>query len=357
MSASNHPLLKEGVAKIGSCHTLAELEALRVDFLGKNGALTKELKQLGTIAPDERRTQGQVLNGVRETLEGLIAQKKAVFETQELAARLEAERVDVTLPCRPALQGKKHLFTQIFEDLSAYFRAKGFQIMSGPEVDDDFHNFGALNMPAHHPARQMQDTLYLKDAPGFLLRTHTSTMQSRTFETVGVPVRALSLGSVFRNDAVDATHTPLFHQIEVFVVEPGITVAHLKHFLLDLLSYLFKIDLCAAAEREEPLPVRLRPSFFPFTEPSLEVDCCCARTNGELKLDLSGNWLEILGCGMIHPNVFKNCGLSTFADGSPLQGFAAGLGVERIAMLKYGITDIRQFYEGDARWLSHYGAN
>jgi phenylalanyl-tRNA synthetase alpha chain len=328
-----------------------------VEILGKNGKLTQELKKLGECSPEQRKERGQVLNKAREDIEEAIRKSKESLDKKDIEEKIEKERIDSTLPPRPGLRGKLHLFSQIFEDLSQYFRAKGFQIFNGPEADTDFHNFGAMNMPEFHPARQEQDSLYLKDLPGMLLRTHTSTMQARTFETVGVPVRAISIGAVYRNDAVDATHTPLFHQMEVFVVEPNTTLAHLKRFLLELLSYLFNKDLCSAEDRKEPIPVRMRPSFFPFTEPSLEVDCCCSRDQGELKLDIHGQWLEILGCGMIHPNVFKNCGLNSFPNGAPLQGFAAGFGIERIAMLKYGITDIRHFYDGNIRWLEHYGAN
>lgn len=346
---------QEELHKIEMCQNLKDWDVLRVRLLGKNGLLTQELKKLASFPSEERRERGASLNKARESLKILLEKKKNFLEIQELDKKLQEDAVDVSLPCRPQLFGKRHLLTQISDDLVYYFQSQGFQIMDGPEVDSEFYNFEALNMPAHHPARQEQDTLYLKNFPGMLLRTHTSTMQGRTFSTVGVPIRAVSLGSVFRNDAVDATHSPLFHQIEIFVVEPGITMAHMKYCLLDLLSYLFKMDLCASVEQGKSIPVRFRPSFFPFTEPSIEVDCCCSRVQGELKLDIKGKWLEILGCGMIHPNVFKNCGLETFENGTPVQGFAIGIGIERIAMLKYGITDIRQFYENDMRWLNHYG--
>lgn len=347
--------LQESLGQIAASETLKEWEALRVALLGKSGTVTQELKTLGACSPEERRTKGAQLNRVRSQLEEAFQVRKTILEDRALDAKLQSESVDVSLPCRPELLGKRHLLTQISDELIGYFRAQGFQVMEGPEVDSEFYNFEVLNVPAHHPARQEQDTLYLKDLPGMLLRTHTSTMQGRTFKTKGLPVRAISVGSVFRNDAVDATHSPMFHQIEIFVAEPGTTMAHMKACLLDLLSFLFKMDLCAMAERGEAIPVRFRPSFFPFTEPSVEVDCCCSREGGELRLDLKGQWLEILGCGMIHPEVFRQCGLSTFADGTPAQGFAIGIGIERIAMLKYGITDIRHFYENDMRWLNHYG--
>ncbi|MDR1597700.1 MAG: phenylalanine--tRNA ligase subunit alpha [Holosporales bacterium] len=332
-----------------------ELEQARVELLGKNGLLTLELKKLGNLSIDERRSVGARLNCIRESFEGLFQQKKQQLDELELNERLKQEALDVTLPTRPITTGKRHLLTRISDQLSSYFCSRGFLVTSGPEVDSEFNCFDGLNMPSHHPARQEQDTLYLKNHEQMLLRVHTSTMQIRTFSTKGIPVRGISTGAVFRNDAVDATHTPLFHQIEGFVAEPGITMAHMKYCLLDLLSFLFNVDLCAMAKRGDAIPVRFRPSFFPFTEPSSEVDCCCSRVNGELKLDMGGTWMEILGCGMIHPNVFKNCGAETFEDGTPAQGFAFGIGVERIAMLKYGVTDIRHFYDGDIRWLNHYG--
>lgn len=347
--------LQESLQQIAEASSLKDWDTLRVGLLGKNGTVTQELKRLGTYASEERRERGGQLNTLREHLERAFQAQKKILEERALERRLQSERLDVSLPCLPELIGKRHLLTQIADDLVDYFRAQGFQVMEGPEADSEFFNFESLNVPAHHPARQEQDTLYLKNLPGMLLRTHTSTMQGRTFTTIGLPVRAISIGATFRNDAIDATHMPMFHQIEIFVAEPGTTVAHMKACLLDLLSFLFKVNLCAQAERDEPIPVRFRPSFFPFTEPSIEVDCCCSRENGELKLDLGGHWLEILGCGMIHPEVFRQCGVTMFADGTPAQGFAIGVGIERIAMLKYGVTDIRHFYENDMRWLNHYG--
>lgn len=347
--------LQESLRKISAIPSLKDWETLKVALLGKNGTVTQELKKLGTYVPEERRERGAQLNRVREQLEEAFHIRRNELEECILNQKLQDERIDVSLPCTPELHGKRHLLTQVADELVDYFRAQGFLVTEGPEADSEFFNFEALNVPAHHPARQEQDTLYLKNLPGMLLRTHTSTLQGRTFSTIGLPVRAISVGSTFRNDAIDATHMPMFHQIEIFVAEPGTTAAHMKACLLDLLSFLFRIDLCQKAQKGEPIPVRFRPSFFPFTEPSIEVDCCCSREAGELKLDLGGQWLEILGCGMIHPKVFQNCGVTTFTDGTPAQGFAIGVGIERIAMLKYGITDIRQFYENDIRWLDHYG--
>ncbi|MDR1208569.1 MAG: phenylalanine--tRNA ligase subunit alpha [Holosporales bacterium] len=355
IGSTGRALLDEWGPQIDATSDLAELDRIRVGLIGKSGVLTQKLRELPTLPPEKRRDAGLELNTVREILEKKLSDIKLKLESIEFDNILKQEYLDVTLPCRPQQAGKRHLLTQISDELTLYFCSRGFKVFEGPEVDTEFHCFDGLNMPAHHPARQEQDTLYIKDAPGKLLRVHTSTMQIRAFSTCGLPIRGISIGSVFRNDAVDATHTPLFHQIEGFVAEPGITMAHMKYCLLDLLSFLFKVDLCEMAERGEDIPVRFRPSFFPFTEPSVEIDCCCSRGNDELKLSMDGTWMEILGCGMIHPNVFKNCGVESFADGTPAQGFAFGIGIERIAMLKYGVTDIRHFYDGDMRWLQHYG--
>lgn len=343
------------MTRIRSCATLKEWDDIRVSLLGKNGSLTQALKTLGSCSAEERQTRGAELNRFKNELEEALAIRKAQLEQEELDRRMEKDRVDVTLSCRPQPHGGLHLLSQISYELIDYFKARGYDIFDGPEIDSELHNFENLNIPKHHPARQDHDTLYIKDLPGQLLRTQTTAVQSRTLLSHGVPVRGITIGSVFRNDAIDATHVPMFHQIDWFVVEPGVSMAHLNAFVLDVLSFMFQRDLSTQAARGEPLPVRFRPSFFPFTEPSIEVDCRCSRQNGELKLDMKGDWLEILGCGMIHPNVFKNCGLSTFEDGTPLQGFAGAIGIERIAMLKYGMTDIRQFYDNDLRWLQHFG--
>ncbi|MDR0631179.1 MAG: phenylalanine--tRNA ligase subunit alpha [Holosporales bacterium] len=355
VSAECRALLAEWSEQLLAASDLSELERIRVAVIGKNGILTQKLKELPNYSPENRREIGAELNATRAFFEKALNGRHLQLESAAFDETMKEEAIDVTLPCRPRMAGKRHLLTQVSDELTSYFCSRGFRVFEGPEVDTEFHCFDGLNMPAHHPARQEQDTLYIKDAPGMLLRVHTSTMQIRALSTCGLPIRGISIGSVFRNDAVDATHTPLFHQIEGVVVEPGITMAHMKYCLLDLLSFLFNTDLCEMAKRGENIPVRFRPSFFPFTEPSVEVDCCCSRGSDGLKLSLDGNWMEILGCGMIHPNVFKNCGVEFFADGTPAQGFAFGVGVERIAMLKYGVTDIRHFYDGDMRWLQHYG--
>ncbi|MDR3285720.1 MAG: phenylalanine--tRNA ligase subunit alpha [Holosporales bacterium] len=350
--------LKEWLNIINSCQTLHELDEYQISLLGKNGIITAEMKKLGEYPLNKKKEIGAMLNNLRNDIEQAIKSKKQSLEHAVLIQKITEEKIDITLPIRPEdgkYCGKLHLLTQISNELLDYFKSRGFKIMDGPELDTDFNCFEALNIPKHHPARQEQDTFYISGMADYLLRTHTSTIQIRTLSNNEVPIRAVSTGAVFRNDAIDATHSPLFHQMEVFAVEPGITIANLKYCLFDLLGFLFNVNLLAMDESGEAMPVRLRPSFFPFTEPSLEVDVCCIKKDGELKLDINGNWLEILGCGMIHKNVFKNCGLSTFKNGSPLQGFAIGFGIERIAMLKYGITDIRNFYDGNIRWLNYYG--
>jgi phenylalanyl-tRNA synthetase alpha chain len=347
-------VVDEWTTKIDACASQQDLEDIRLATLGKNGIITLRLKYLNNYSSAKKREYGSELNQIKCLLENLISAKKKQLVENTISDEIKNDTVDISLPERPQPKGSQHLLTQLSDELVSYFAAQGFIVMRGPEIDSEFNNFEALNIQAHHPARQEQDTLYIKDVAGTLLRTHTSTMQIRTFSTIGVPVRAISIGSVFRNDSVDATHSPIFHQIEIFVVEPGITIAHMKYCLLDLLSFLFETDLYAMYVKGQSIPVRFRPSFFPFTEPSMEVDCRCSRIGNELKLDINGEWMEILGCGMIHPNVFSNCGIHAFPDGSCAQGFAIGIGIERIAMLKYGITDIRHFYDGNIQWLQHY---
>ncbi|MDR0624908.1 MAG: phenylalanine--tRNA ligase subunit alpha [Holosporales bacterium] len=350
-------VLSQELAAIALCSTMQEIESKQTALFGKNGSITQEMKKL--VQCEDlvwRKELGSALNSIRKELESALRERSKAIEQAFFEQKLKSEFTDVTLPERPQHQGRLHMLTQICLELLSYFRSRGFKEKFGPELETDFNNFEALNFPPNHPARQEQDTFYIRNHPKKLLRTHTSTIQIRTLSSCEIPIRAVSFGSVFRDDAVDATHSPVFHQMEFFVVEPGTTVAHLKYCLLDFLGFLFRIDLLAMdANGDAPL-VRLRPSFFPFTEPSLEVDVCCSKHGGKLKLDKNGDWLEIMGCGMIHPNVYKSCGLSTFPDGSPLQGFAAGIGIERVAMLRHGVTDIRNFYDGDMRWLDHYGA-
>jgi phenylalanyl-tRNA synthetase alpha chain len=346
---SSEPLTPEAIeaeamAAIASAADLNALDALRVAYLGKKGAITAQLKTLGAASPDERRTRGQALNAARDAIESAISEKHHKLNLAEINSRLESERMDVTLAPRHEAVGSIHPVTQVIEEITAIFAAQGFAVATGPEIEDDFHNFTALNIPESHPARQMHDTFYLKGEEGQpmpVLRTHTSPVQIRTMQAGKPPFRIIAPGSTFRSDS-DMTHTPMFHQIEGLVIDKHIHMGHLKGCIIDFVKAFFGID---------DVPVRFRASFFPFTEPSAEVDIGCSREKGELKIGAGKDWLEIMGCGMVHPNVLRNCGI----DPDEWQGFAFGLGVERMAMLKYGIPDLRTFFDGDARWLQHYG--
>jgi phenylalanyl-tRNA synthetase alpha chain len=323
---------------------IAAVEAVRVDALGKKGRITGLMKAMGTMAPEERKAFGQQVNALKDEVTAVIDAKKAALEAAALDVRLARETIDVTLPVRPEARGSLHPISQTIDEMIAIFGTMGFSVAEGPDVEDDFHNFTALNFPPGHPARDMHDTFFLppaEDGSRYLLRTHTSPVQVRTMMTQKPPIRVIIPGRTYRCD-YDQTHTPMFHQMELLVIERGITMAHLRGCLEEFLRTYFGVD---------DLVTRFRPSFFPFTEPSAEVDIGCSRAGGELKIGNYGDWLEILGCGMVHPNVLKACGL----DPEEYQGFAAGLGVERIAMLKYGIPDLRTFFESDLRWLRHYG--
>ena len=322
----------------------AALEAVRVEALGKKGRVTALMKDLGAMEPEARKAFGQRLNQLKDEVAAALDQRKTLLESSALDARLATETVDVTLPIRPEPKGSLHPISQTIEELTAIFGVMGFEVAEGPDVEDDFHNFTALNFPPGHPAREMHDTFFLPpDADGnrYLLRTHTSPVQIRTMMKQKPPIRVIIPGRTYRCD-YDQTHTPMFHQMELLVIDKGITMAHLRGCLEEFVRTYFGVD---------DLTTRFRPSFFPFTEPSAEMDIGCSRKGGELKIGNYGDWLEILGCGMIHPNVLKACGL----DPEEYQGFAAGLGVERIAMLKYGIPDLRTFFESDLRWLKHDG--
>ncbi len=343
MTDATHPLCQEWHQKIQTCSDLQALDEIRVHLLGKTGLITTELKTLGQLSPDERKTKGAEINAVRDSLSTLLSEKKEELEKNALELRLQTEALDITLPIRPEKKGNLHLLTQVLNDIQIYFRDLGFQIVEGPEIDDDYHNFDALNIPVHHPARQNHDTFYIKDHPLRLLRTHTSTAQIRTLENQKPPLRIISIGRVYRSDALDATHTPMFHQLEGLVLEPHTHMGHLKGCLTDFCCHFFGVD---------DIKSRFRPSFFPFTEPSGELDINCSREGGQLKIGVGSGWLELLGCGMVHPNVLKNCGVNP----DEYQGFAFGVGVERLTMLKYGLPDIRALYESDERWLNHYGA-
>ena len=338
---------------VEAANDLQSLEKIRVEALGKKGKITQELKQLGKMDPDTRRQTGQALNALKDEIADIIKCQEMALRKQEMDARLDRETIDVTLPARFERQGGIHPISQSIEEITVIFSEMGFQIAEGPDIEDDWHNFEALNFPPGHPAREMQDTFFLPDDkeaaekagnPAFgkkLLRTHTSSVQIRTMCEQKPPYRLIVPGRVYRHD-YDMTHTPMFHQIEGLLIDENINMSHLKGCL---------IEFCRAFFGVEELKARFRPSFFPFTEPSAEMDIGCAHKNGELKLGEGEDWMEILGCGMVHPNVLRNCGI----DPDQYQGFAFGMGVERMAMLKYGIPDLRTLFEGDVRWLDHYG--
>jgi phenylalanyl-tRNA synthetase alpha chain len=337
-------LRDELVQKIENAGDLTTLEELRVTALGKKGRLTELMKGLGGLDPEARKAAGQALNEVKEALASALETRQQALKGAALDARLKAEAVDVTLPVRPAHEGRIHPISQTIEECIAIFAEMGFTVGEGPDIENDWLNFGALNIPPEHPARQMHDTFYMppaEDGSERVLRTHTSPVQIRSMTSSKPPIRVIAPGRTYRSD-YDMTHTPMFHQIEGLVIDKATHMGHLKGCLEEFCRTFFEID---------NLPLRFRPSYFPFTEPSAEVDIGCRRSGGELELGPFGDWLEILGCGMVHPKVIANCGL----DPNEFQGFAFGMGIERIAMLKYGIPDLRTFFEGDLRWLKHYG--
>ncbi|MCW3473178.1 phenylalanine--tRNA ligase subunit alpha [Limobrevibacterium gyesilva] len=332
-------------AALAAAEDLRAWDAVRVGVLGKNGTLTQQLKELGKVSPEQRRERGAALNRLKDELASAIDARRAALEAAALDAQLAAERMDVTLPPRPVVPGLVHPISRTIEEMAAIFGAMGFGIAEGPDVEDDWRNFGALNIPAHHSAREDMDTFYLPgtDAQGRrrVLRTHTSPVQVRTMTSQEPPLRVIVPGRTYRADH-DATHSPMFHQVEGLAIDRNLTLGHLKGCLIDFLRAFFGIS---------NLPVRFRSSYFPFTEPSMEVDIGWNRKTGEL--GGGGDWLEILGSGMVHAKVLANCGI----DPREWQGFAFGMGIERVTMLKHGIPDLRPFYESDIRWLRHYGFN
>ena len=347
-SPNNDALKARLIEQIAGAADIAALETLRVEALGKNGAITAQLKTLGKLPPEERKTAGQALNVLKTEIEAAIEARQTALRRAERDAKLASEQIDVTLPVAPGsapgTAGHIHPISQSIEELIQIFAEMGFSVAEGPEIEDDFHNFTALNMPEDHPARQMHDTFYLSPAPDGtprVLRTHTSPVQVRTMLNSKPPIRIIAPGRTYRSD-YDMTHTPMFHQVEGLVIDEATHMGHLRGCLTEFCRAFFGVD---------DLPLRFRPSFFPFTEPSAEVDIGCSRKGGELKLGNYGDWLEILGCGMVHPKVLEMCGI----DPVRYQGFAFGMGIERIAMLKYGIPDLRTFFESDLRWLRHYG--
>lgn len=322
-----------------SSHNTADIEQLRIKYLGKKGELTSILKQMGKLTPEERPVIGQLANEVRAFIEDAIESKVKELNKKKQLEQLKAEKLDVTLPGKKPALGAKHPLTIVLDEIKEIFVGMGFEIVEGPEVETDYYNFEALNMPKNHPARDTQDTFYIND--NIVLRTQTSPVQVRTMEKQKPPIRIISPGRVYRSDAVDATHSPLFHQIEGLVVDKGITFADLKGTLETFVKRLYGEDSV----------VRFRPHHFPFTEPSAEVDVQCFGCHGEgCRLCKGEGWIEILGCGMVHPKVLSNCGI----DPEVYSGFALGLGLERVAMRRYGIDDMRLFFENDVRFLNQF---
>ncbi len=359
------------LAEIEQADDIAAIEAVRVSALGKKGRITALTKSLGQADPDERRALGQLFNEAKQAVSDALAARKEILENKALEEKLQAERIDVGLPARPRDSGRLHPVSQVTDEIIAIFADMGFAVAEGPDIENDFNNFTALNIPENHPARQMHDTFYLApnapdrtphdetmspsgdnalqavtkhpsgDLSPLVLRTHTSPVQIRTMLSEKPPHRIIAPGRTYRCDS-DMTHTPMIHQVEGLLIDQRTHFGHLKGCLIDFVHAFFERD---------DIGVRFRPSFFPFTEPSAEMDIGCDRSGGQLRLGEGDDWLEILGCGMVHPNVLRNVGL----DPEIYQGFAFGMGIDRVAMLKYGIPDLRTFFDGDLRWLRHYG--
>ncbi|MEC9078047.1 MAG: phenylalanine--tRNA ligase subunit alpha [Pseudomonadota bacterium] len=337
------------LAEIGRADDLEALEDARVASLGRNGTITSLMKSVGQLEPHERKEAGRIFNSLKQEITTALATKQEELKALQLSARLASETVDITLPVRQDPAGTIHPISQTIDEMVTIFAQMGFVVADGPHIESDFNNFTALNIPPEHPARQEHDTFYLpekEDGSRLVLRTHTSPVQIRTMVSQSPPIRIIVPGRTFRAD-YDATHSPMFHQIEGLVIDEETHMGHLKGCLIDFCRNFFDVD---------DLPVRFRPSYFPFTEPSAEMDIGCLRDSDGLKIGRQGNsgagdWLEILGCGMVNPRVLQNCNI----DPQRYQGFAFGLGIERAAMLKYGIPDLRTFFESDLRWLRHYG--
>ena len=335
------------MADIAAAGDEAALEAVRVAALGKKGSVSELLKTLGSMTPEERQVKGPAINGLKNRVGEALAARKAELRDAAIATRLAAEKVDVTLPVRqsPAERGRIHPISQVIDEITAIFGDLGFSIAEGPDIETDHYNFTALNFPEGHPAREMHDTFFFQpDASGErkVLRTHTSPVQIRTMEAQKPPIRIVIPGKTYRQDS-DATHSPMFHQVEGLVIDRSANIANMKWVLEEFCKAFFEVP---------QVKMRFRPSFFPFTEASLEVDIQCDRSRpGEVRFGEGSDWMEILGCGMVHPNVLRAGGL----DPAEYQGFAWGMGIDRIAMLKYGMPDLRPFFDADVRWLSHYG--
>lgn len=336
----------ELLAAVAAAADEGALEAVRVAALGRSGSISSLLKTLGTLPPEERKQRGAAINGLKDRITAALAARKDALKELALDQRLNTEIVDVTLPVRepPSESGRVHPISQVVDELTAIFADMGFAVAEGPDIETDDLNFTKLNFAEGHPAREMHDTFYFNPKPDgsrLLLRTHTSPVQIRTMLAQKPPIRVIIPGRTYRSDS-DQTHTPMFHQVEGLVIDKGSHLGHLKWILEEFCKAFFEVD---------QVKMRFRPSFFPFTEPSLEVDIQCRRDKGEIRFGEGEDWMEILGCGMVHPNVLRNCGL----DPDEYQGFAWGMGIDRIAMLKYGMPDLRPFFEADVRWLAHYG--
>ena len=326
-----HSLTQQALADIAAAESPEAIESLRVALLGKSGSITGQLKQLGTLPAEQRKAAGEAINAARDAVTAALGQRRAALDAVALEARLAAEAIDVTLPGIDIARGGLHPVSRTLERIAEIFGRLGYQLADGPEIEDDWHNFEALNFPPHHPARAMHDTFYFGD--GRLLRTHTSGVQVRFMQENQPPLRMIAAGKVYRSDS-DQTHTPMFHQVEGLLVDDRASFADLKGTLVEFVRAFF----------EDDLEMRFRPSYFPFTEPSAEVDIAWKQPDG------STRWLEVLGCGMVHPNVLRNVGI----DPEKYTGFAFGLGVERFAMLRYGVDDLRSFFENDVRFLRQF---
>jgi len=333
---------KDFEEKIAKINSLQDLESMRVSFLGKSGILTEQMKQIANLPVEEKKSFGASVNQLKESISQKIDSLKSNLEDAALNQKLANESIDITINPRDYKVGKLHPIAKVISDVKEIFAYMGFEVADGPDLEDDWHNFGALNFPENHPARQMQDTFYLSGTKGDVLRTHTSNVQIRHMRNNKPPHKVISFGKVYRSED-DATHTPMFHQLECLYIDKNVTMGHMKNTIETFLKLFFDV---------KEAPIRLRPSYFPFTEPSAEVDVKCDRSNkNDLKIGQGNDWLEILGCGMVHPNVLRNVGI----DPNEYQGFAFGIGLDRITMLKYNIPDLRSMFEGDLRWLKHYG--
>jgi phenylalanyl-tRNA synthetase alpha chain len=328
-------------AKIDTVKTKDDLQNIKTEFFGKNGQITQQFKSLGSLNPEKRKEFASNLNKIKDDLTYQLEQKDLEIETNEINEKLKNEKVDVTLPIRPDRQGKIHPVSQVIDEISSIFSEIGFSVAEGPDVETEYNNFTALNTPEDHPARDMHDTFYLEENKKLLLRTHTSPVQIRTMLSSKPPFKIIAPGRTYRCDS-DQTHAPMFHQLEGLHIDKGITMGHLKGCLDYFIKEFFEV---------KNIKMRFRPSHFPFTEPSAEVDIGYKIEKGKIVIGEGDKWLEVLGCGMVHPNVLKNVKIDT----KKYQGFAFGIGIDRLAMLKYGISDLRAFFEADYRWLSHFG--